>query len=454
MLSMAIGPDEWLSYSTETASIHQYWRGDIDFTGPVYDAQHGNEPTSTGIAFLQEPAASAWLVREGDEWIPAKVRWRGHGFDPESGAIWLRFELRGPTGAAVTVTEWPERLADEDRIGLERRFVSDVGTATSIALRVDPEASTLEVDNARIADDSRIVFGSGETRIVQLFAEPTIPIQRATSGSDAPNAFAGHDCQTCHGVRERIVGPAWSEIALRYEGTNGSVTVSQLASRIIEGSSGRWGNVPMSPHPDLSRSDAEKLARRVLATEPAEPTTVEVDAGDAEATWIYGSSTQPRPDRLHPSLSSTRLSGHGFNPRVGGLAWLPDGRLGVSTWDRDGAVYAIDGWRGAPESVVVERIAEGLHEPLGLAVADDYIYEPSAKELFAELLPHYVENQIFQGMLESVAAEHAARMTAMESATNNAGELIDSLTLTMNRVRQASITTEIIEVVSGAEALN
>jgi F-type H+-transporting ATPase subunit gamma len=87
-------------------------------------------------------------------------------------------------------------------------------------------------------------------------------------------------------------------------------------------------------------------------------------------------------------------------------------------------------------------------------VADDYIYEPSAKELFAELLPHYVENQIFQGMLESVAAEHAARMTAMESATNNAGELIDSLTLTMNRVRQASITTEIIEVVSGAEALN
>jgi F-type H+-transporting ATPase subunit gamma len=94
-----------------------------------------------------------------------------------------------------------------------------------------------------------------------------------------------------------------------------------------------------------------------------------------------------------------------------------------------------------------EQLASG-------AVADEYIYEPSAKELFAELLPHYVENQVFQAMLESVAAEHAARMTAMESATNNAGELIESLTLTMNRVRQASITTEIIEVVSGAEALN
>jgi len=85
--------------------------------------------------------------------------------------------------------------------------------------------------------------------------------------------------------------------------------------------------------------------------------------------------------------------------------------------------------------------------------AEDYLYEPEPGALFAALLPHYVENQVFHAMLESAAAEHAARMTAMESATKNAGELIDALTLKMNRVRQASITTEIIEVVSGAEAL-
>jgi F-type H+-transporting ATPase subunit gamma len=84
---------------------------------------------------------------------------------------------------------------------------------------------------------------------------------------------------------------------------------------------------------------------------------------------------------------------------------------------------------------------------------EEYLYEPSAEGLLATLLPHYVEVLVFQALLESVAAEHAARMTAMDSATKNAGELIDSLTLTMNRVRQASITTEIIEVVSGAEAL-
>jgi len=85
--------------------------------------------------------------------------------------------------------------------------------------------------------------------------------------------------------------------------------------------------------------------------------------------------------------------------------------------------------------------------------ASDYIYEPSAAALFDKLIPSYVENQVYRAMLESAAAEHAARMTAMDAATSNAGELIESLTLTMNRVRQASITTEIIEVVSGAEAL-
>jgi len=86
-------------------------------------------------------------------------------------------------------------------------------------------------------------------------------------------------------------------------------------------------------------------------------------------------------------------------------------------------------------------------------IGEEYLYEPGARELLDSLLPHYVEQSVFQGLLESVAAEHAARMTAMDSATKNAGELIDSLTLTMNRVRQASITTEIIEVVSGVEAL-
>ncbi len=83
----------------------------------------------------------------------------------------------------------------------------------------------------------------------------------------------------------------------------------------------------------------------------------------------------------------------------------------------------------------------------------DYVYEQPAETLYGQLLPKLIENQVYHALLESVASELGARMAAMDSATKNAGEVIDKLTLTMNRVRQAKITREIIEVVSGAEAL-
>jgi F-type H+-transporting ATPase subunit gamma len=83
----------------------------------------------------------------------------------------------------------------------------------------------------------------------------------------------------------------------------------------------------------------------------------------------------------------------------------------------------------------------------------EYIYEQPAAEIFGKLLPKQVETQLYRAMLESVASEQGSRMTAMDSASKNAGELIDSLTLNMNRIRQAAITKEIIEVVSGAAAL-
>jgi F-type H+-transporting ATPase subunit gamma len=82
----------------------------------------------------------------------------------------------------------------------------------------------------------------------------------------------------------------------------------------------------------------------------------------------------------------------------------------------------------------------------------DYIYEQPPAEMLASLLPRYVEMEFYRALIESAAAEHAARMTAMDAASSNAGDMIEKLTLFMNRVRQASITKEIIEVVSGASA--
>jgi F-type H+-transporting ATPase subunit gamma len=105
----------------------------------------------------------------------------------------------------------------------------------------------------------------------------------------------------------------------------------------------------------------------------------------------------------------------------------------------------------------VARAAAGEEEPEAKAPQPanlvDYIYEQPPEQMFSTLLPRLIETQIFRALLESVASEHGARMTAMDSASKNASELIDTLTLNMNRIRQAAITNEIIEVVSGAAAL-
>ncbi len=89
----------------------------------------------------------------------------------------------------------------------------------------------------------------------------------------------------------------------------------------------------------------------------------------------------------------------------------------------------------------------------GGEVADDYLFEPSAASILERLLPRYVDTLIYQALIEAVASEHGSRMTAMSSATDNAGKMISGLTLSLNRARQANITKEIAEIVGGAEAL-
>ncbi len=103
------------------------------------------------------------------------------------------------------------------------------------------------------------------------------------------------------------------------------------------------------------------------------------------------------------------------------------------------------------QTVRIERLLP-IPRPTGESEID-YRFAPSPDAILGELLPRFVRNQVFQMLLESIASEHGARMTAMESATRNASEMIDHLTLRYNRARQASITSEILEIVSGAEAL-
>ncbi|MBN2493279.1 MAG: ATP synthase F1 subunit gamma [Deltaproteobacteria bacterium] len=122
----------------------------------------------------------------------------------------------------------------------------------------------------------------------------------------------------------------------------------------------------------------------------------------------------------------------------------------------DRVVLAFNEFRSAVQQQVVFRTLLPLDPPEYLADEReliDYIYEPARAELLDRLIRHYLANQIYMVVLESVASEHGARMTAMDNATNNANEMIDNLTLQYNKARQNAITRELMDIVGGAEAL-
>jgi F-type H+-transporting ATPase subunit gamma len=129
---------------------------------------------------------------------------------------------------------------------------------------------------------------------------------------------------------------------------------------------------------------------------------------------------------------------------------------GFLAGDFDEVQIVFNEFRSAISQVVrFEKLFPIALESSGKTGGDevDYLYEPSREAILATLLPKYVETMIYRVLLESVAGEHGARMTAMDSATNNSVDMIARLTLQMNRARQATITTELTEIVSGAEAL-
>ena len=180
MISAALGKELWLAYSTETASIHQFWRGKVDYTGPVFDARHGFEPKSQGAAYLRPPSATAWRIQTENGWEAAEIQWLGHGFDPE-GALWLRFELRDRQGQPVRiVTEWPELgspkpdpAASPSDLTLERRFEFSEGPR--VALARHDESGPIEIGDGVERRAGRLIFDGRSARILHRFETPPTP---------------------------------------------------------------------------------------------------------------------------------------------------------------------------------------------------------------------------------------------------------------------------------------
>jgi cytochrome c len=181
------------------------------------------------------------------------------------------------------------------------------------------------------------------------------------------------DCFTCHEADKNTVGPSFQQIALRYE--NSKNPDERLIRKIKEGGSGVWGTSFMTPHPKLTSNEIKEMLDYILSFKASEEKENNVIPAvkKIEDKFIKPGFGAPL-EGVHPSFDLSTIHKSDFNPKVGGLAFLPDGGLLVTTWDTVGGVYLLRGVEtGDTSKIKVKRIAAGLAEPLGITVVDGKI---------------------------------------------------------------------------------
>lgn len=417
MLAIDLGDGLWAAYDARTASLYKVWRGDLRLEGAVYDYRHGPQPTAVGPAYLLRTGRSPWRLRIGGDLVEPEVRYRGHRWEGhgvvvlselrhDDTIVRVEEEIRRVPATRPTV-EWryravgvPAGVDVEQRIELDS--LGDVSATAGSLQRTDGKPSSSVRGHLRLVPN-------GETFLRARFDEPTITGEVPEAVDARWERLESIGCPSCHATEVRTVGPSLTSIAERYDADPD--TIERLAAKVRSGGSGAWGSTVMPANDFLSQAEAEDLVAFILALDGedaaahrfalehatgGEPTTGELLAlaADQGPGWvaqgigalfrsISTATRQPGDgaplEDVHPSFVLETVRPAGFEPKVGGMDFLPNGDLLVSTWDPEGAVYRISGLETS--DVAVERIATGLSEPLGLLVVDGDVYVLQKHEL-------------------------------------------------------------------------
>ena len=370
MLTLALDTTFYASYDLATCNLYKVWKGGVLMEGTAYSDKKNVQPTSWGAVYLSDSTATWSAEKNGSNQL-SKTKYQGYYF--KDNQIYLEYQMILLSGDTVRIEERPEVVRNKNgNPDFERMFrTKNVPDGVIITLRSGKASLPLK--------------SNGETVQTNNFTE--LPKQFPPK----PEAAFDHrgrywmeksDCLTCHEPDQRTVGPAFQEIAEKYP--KEKTAIEYLVRKVQQGGSGVWGSAMMNPHPDLPEKEIREMLNYIFSLKPVEKSAFNLVSGKKEIKEVkivrpgFGAALEA----VHPSFDLHTIRKKDFKPCVGGLAFLPDGRLLVTTWDTMGGVYVLDGVEtGDTSKITVKRIASGLAEPLGIEVVDGDIYVLQKHEL-------------------------------------------------------------------------
>jgi len=371
MLTLALDSECYAAYDLAHCTLYKVWKGGVTLEGAAYTNVKNVQPTSWGAAYYDDTIQhSKWIVELNGKRDSFKMVSKGYLF--RDNQIYLKYITIVSTGDTVLIEERPEFIRSETgKPGLERLFkMSDAPNGITVSLQAKDTSFTLQ----RNKQSSLITY-------FNPLPAQFLPKLEEEYDSRGRYWMEKSDCFTCHEIDKKTVGPSFHQIALRYENEKNSG--EHLISKIKQGGSGVWGTATMTAHPTLTENEIKTMLDYIMSLKPINtkeniPVAEIKKAPDKYVKPGFGAALEG----VHPSYDVTTIHKSDFKPRVGGLAFLPDGGLLVTTWDSIGAVYLLKGVEtGDTNKITVKRIASGLQEPLGITVVDGKIFVLQKPEL-------------------------------------------------------------------------
>ncbi len=372
MITLALDSNFYVAYDLASCTLYKAWKGGVSMEGTAYSDKKNVQPSSWGTDYLSASMQHfQWNVERGGKIEKSRIVSKGYFF--KDNQIHLKFMLILSTGDTIRFEERPEYVENE---------AGDPGLERSFKMHAIPEGITVSLLSA---DTTLRLKNKEMTQLITYFKKlPTQTPPRPEAEYDHRGRYwmEKSDCLTCHEFDKKTVGPSFQDIAQKYP--NEKTAVQYLTRKVKEGGSGVWGTTLMNPHHSLQENEIKVMLDYILSLKPIEKRDLPVVVANQNVVLKenikpgFGASLEG----AHPSYDVFTLHKKDFKPRVGGLAFLPDGRLLVTTWDTMGGVYVLGGVEtGDTAKITVKRIASGLAEPLGIEVVDGEIYVLQKHEL-------------------------------------------------------------------------